>query len=237
MPSGNCGILWRMQTPSIDAIEIHPSSAVRASIIWLHGLGADGNDFAPLIPQLGIVEPLGVRVVLPHAPRRPVTINNGRVMRAWYDIAAADFRASEDEAGIRESASLVDALIDREVERGVQPGRILLAGFSQGGAMVLHTGLRYHLRLAGILVLSAYLPLAQTLAGECSPASRDVPLLLAHGQQDPVVPIAWAERSRERLRELGYAVAWRDYAMPHAVCPEEITDIRQWIVEILGGDA
>ena len=236
MPSGNCGILWRMQTTSIDAVEIHPSSAVRASIIWLHGLGADGNDFAPLIPQLCIVEPLGVRVVLPHAPRRPVTINNGMVMRAWYDIAAADFRASEDEAGIRGSASLVDALIDREVERGVPPDCILLAGFSQGGAVVLHTGLRYHCRLAGILVLSAYLPLAQALAGECSPASREVPLLLAHGQQDPVVPIAWAERSRDVLREMGYAVEWRDYAMPHAVCPEEITDIRQWIVETLGAD-
>jgi phospholipase/carboxylesterase len=236
MPTGNCGILWHMQTLSIDAVEINPSSAVRASIIWLHGLGADGNDFAPLIPQLGIVEPLGVRVVLPHAPRRPVTINNGIIMRAWYDIAAADFRASEDETGIRESAGLVDALIDREVERGVPAGRILLAGFSQGGAMVLHTGLRYSHRLAGILVLSAYLPLAQTLAGECSPASRDVPLLLAHGRQDPVVPIAWAESSRDRLHEMGYAVAWRDYAMPHAVCPEEITDIRQWLIETLGAD-
>ena len=172
MPGAICGILCRMETNTIDALEINPASAPQASIIWLHGLGADGNDFAPLIPQLDIVDSLAVRVVLPHAPRRAVTINNGMLMRAWYDISATDFRAIEDGPGIRDSARLLEALVRREAEHGVPAERILLAGFSQGGAVVLHTGLRYPQRLAGILVLSAYLPLAASLPAERSPANR-----------------------------------------------------------------
>ena len=226
----------RMDMNFPDAVEINPATAPRASIIWLHGLGADGNDFAPLVPQLGIVDALAVRVVLPHAPRRAVTINNGMVMRAWYDIRAADFMATEDGPGIRESARLLDALIQREVERGVPAERILLAGFSQGGAVVLHTGLRYPRRLAGILVLSAYLPLAASLDAERSGENGDIPIMLAHGQQDPVVPMPWAQKSREHLQQLRYQVEWRDYPMPHAVCPQEIGDIRNWIVRVLDQD-
>ena len=224
-----------MSTELPDAIEINPPAAPRASIIWLHGLGADGNDFAPLVTQLGIVDALAVRVVLPHAPRRAITINNGMVMRAWYDISAADFRATEDGPGIRASARLVDALIRREIGLGVPAERILLAGFSQGGAVVLHTGLRFLQRLAGILVLSAYLPLAASLEEERSGENGDTPVMLAHGQQDPVVPIPWALQSREHLQRLGYPVEWHDYPMPHAVCPEEIGDIRDWIRKVLGG--
>ncbi len=216
------------------AIEINPAAAPRASIIWLHGLGADGNDFAPLIPQLGIVEPLGVRVVLPHAPRQPVTINNGMVMRAWYDITGTDFRSRQDDAGIRNSAALLQDLITREVERGIPAERIVLAGFSQGGAIVLHTGLRCPQRLGGVLVLSAYLPLAESLAAERSAENTRVPIMQAHGQQDPVVPIAWALQTRDQLQALDYQVDWRTYPMQHAVCPDEVADIRQWLFGVLG---
>ena len=235
MPAAIYGILCRMTTDLSDALVINPSVPPAASIIWLHGLGADGHDFSPLIPQLGIVDTLAVRVVLPHAPLRAVTINNGMVMRAWYDIRVADFRAVEDAAGIRESACLLEALIRREIEGGVPAARILLAGFSQGGAMVLHTGLRFPQRLAGILVLSAYLPLAASLAEERAGENGDIPIMLAHGQQDPVVPISWALKSRDYLQQLGYPVGWQDYPMQHAVCPEEIGDIREWIVSVLGG--
>lgn len=220
-----------------ETIEIGPASAPRASLLWLHGLGADGHDFEPLIPQLGIVEEYGVRVVLPHAPRRSVTINNGMVMRAWYDILAMDFRAAEDAAGIRASQALLDGLIEREIGRGIPAGRIVLAGFSQGGAIALHTGLRYPQRLAGILVLSAYLPLAASLENERSAASAGTPILQAHGAQDPVVPLPWALQSRDYLRGLGYAIDWHDYPMPHAVCPQEVADIRAWLVRVLGRDS
>jgi len=219
-----------------ECIEINPGCAPRASILWLHGLGADGNDFAPLIPQLGIVDALGVRVLLPHAPHQPVAINNGMVMRAWYNITAADFRATEDAAGIRASEALLGALIAREIERGIPAEHILLAGFSQGGAIVLHTGLRYPQRLAGILVLSAYLPLVASLAAESSAANTAIPILQTHGTHDPVVPLSWAVQSRDYLEELGYSVDWREYPMQHAVCPKEVEDIRRWIVKVLGED-
>jgi phospholipase/carboxylesterase len=217
-----------------ECIEISPENAPRASIIWLHGLGADGHDFVPLIPQLGIVEALGVRVVLPHAPHRPVTINNGMVMRAWYDIRGADFRAAEDAQGIRASGTLLHGLIAREREHGIPAEHILLAGFSQGGAIALHTGLRYPQRLAGILVLSAYLPLAASLAAERTAANAEIPILQAHGSHDPLVPLAWAKQSRDYLGELGYRIDWREYPMQHTVCPEEVGDIRSWILSVLG---
>ncbi len=213
----------------LDAVEINPAGTPRACIIWLHGLGADGHDFEPLIPQLGLVDTPGVRVVLPHAPRRAVTINNGMVMPAWYDIRAADFSRAEDSEGIRESERQLHALIRREVDNGIPPERIVLAGFSQGGAIVLHTGLRYPQPLAGILALSCYLPMADTLATEAAAANSDLPIMMAHGMQDPVVPLMLALQSRDRLEQLGYSVSWHSYPMQHSLCPEEIGDIRGWL--------
>jgi phospholipase/carboxylesterase len=222
-----------MQTALSDAIEINPDAAPRACIIWLHGLGADGNDFAPLIPRLDIVEALGVRVLLPHAPRRPVTINNGMVMRAWYDITGTDFRARQDDAGIRASETLLRGLIAREIEHGIPAERIVLAGFSQGGAIVLHTGLRYPQKLGGLLVLSAYLPLAASLAAERSAENSNISIMQAHGQQDPVVPVAWALQTRDHLQAQDYTVDWKTYPMQHAVCPQEVGDIREWLLRVL----
>ena len=224
-----------MDSTLLDAVEIDPPGKPQAAIIWLHGLGADGHDFEPLIPQLGVVGQHAVRVVLPHAPSRAVTINNGIVMPAWYDIRhAADFGQAQDSEGIRETERLLHALIDREISAGIDTSRILLAGFSQGGAVALHTGLRYPRPLAGILALSAYLPLSDTLQREAAAANRAIPVMMAHGVHDPVVPLALAEQSRAELERLGYAVDWHTYPMPHAVCPEEIDDIRSWLFRTLG---
>jgi len=228
-------ILVRMETALLDAVEINPVLPPRASIIWLHGLGADGHDFEPLIPQLDIVDRLGVRVVLPHAPRRPVTINAGMQMPAWYDIPAADFSRGQDSAGIRASEQQLRALIARDVALGIPAARILLAGFSQGGAIALHTGLRYPEALAGILALSTYLPLAARLEAEMNAANRAIPIMMAHGTRDPVVPLPLAEQSRDHLLQAGYRVDWHTYAMPHAVCPEELADVRRWLEQQLAG--
>ncbi len=222
-----------MNAPLLDAVEINPVLPPRASVIWLHGLGADGHDFEPLIPQLDIVDTLGVRVVLPHAPRRPVTINGGMLMPAWYDIAAADFSRGQDSEGIHTSEQQLRALIAREVGLGIPAAQVLLAGFSQGGAIALHTGLRYPERLAGILALSTYLPLAARLEAEMSTANRTIPIMMAHGTQDPVVPLPLAEASRARLQQAGYHIDWHTYVMPHAVYPEEIADVRRWLVQRL----
>jgi phospholipase/carboxylesterase len=223
-----------MDVTLLDAVEINPVPAPRASIIWLHGLGADGHDFEPLIPHLDIVDPLGVRVVLPHAPRRRVTINGGMPMPAWYDIAAMDFSRGQDVAGIRASEAQLRALIARETGLGIPASRVLLAGFSQGGAIALHTGLRYPEPLAGILALSTYLPLAELLDTERSAANQAIPIMLAHGTQDPVVPLQLAQQSRERLQQAGYHVDWHTYSMPHAVYPEELVDVRRWLLQRLG---
>jgi phospholipase/carboxylesterase len=222
-----------MNSDCLDAVEINPAGPATACIIWLHGLGADGHDFAPLIPQLDIVDTLGVRVVLPHAPQRAVTINGGMQMPAWYDIESTDFRRGQDRAGIEASTAQLGGLIQREVDSGIPAGRIVLAGFSQGGAIVLHAGLRYPQPLAGILALSSYLPLADSLAGQASAANRSIPIMMAHGMQDPVVPVMLALQSRDRLEELGYQVDWRSYAMQHAVCPQEVGDIRDWLLQRL----
>ena len=223
-----------MNMPTLDAVEINPAGSARACIIWLHGLGADGHDFEPLIPQLGLVDTLGVRVVLPHAPCRAVTINGGMEMRAWYDIKATDFSRGEDSEGIQASEQQLRALIQREMERGIPAARIVLAGFSQGGAMVLHSGLRYPQALAGILALSSYLPLADTLETQAAAANRKVAIMMAHGTQDPVVPVMLALQSRDRLQQLGYDVNWHSYPMQHALCPEEISEVRDWLWQRLG---
>ena len=215
-----------------EAIEIETGAAPNAAVIWLHGLGADGNDFEPVVPELRLPPRPSVRFVFPHAPVRPVTINMGMPMRAWYDILQLG-GGKEDDAGIRASQALVGGLIEREKTRGVQAHRIVLAGFSQGGAVALQTGLRHPERLGGILALSTYLPLADTLAAERNAANRDLPVFMAHGTLDPMIPIARARASRAALEALGYAVEWQEYAMPHAVCGEEIADIAAWLVRFL----
>jgi phospholipase/carboxylesterase len=226
-----------MSEALLDAVEINPAGTPRACIIWLHGLGADGHDFEQLIPQLGLVDALGVRVVLPHAPRRPVTINGGSVMPAWYDIVAQDFNRGQDSAGICESEQQLQALIRREIESGIPAENILLAGFSQGGAIVLHTGLRYPQPLAGILALSSYLLQPDALAAEHAAVNDRIPIMMAHGTRDPVVPLSMAEQSREVLQQQGYRVAWHSYPMQHAVCPDEVRDIRDWLVQRLAPQA
>lgn len=216
----------------LDSIQIEIGTRPTSSVIWLHGLGADGHDFEPIVPELDLPE-MAIRFVFPHAPMQPVTINAGMVMRAWYDISDTAIRR-EDEAGIRASQALLEALIAREKERGSPAQRIVLAGFSQGGAIALQTGLRHPERLAGIMALSCYLPIAETLGAEAHPANRDVPLFMGHGTQDPVVIPRRATDSRDHLQRAGYEVEWHDYPMPHSVCLEEIRDIGLWLTRVLG---
>jgi phospholipase/carboxylesterase len=218
----------------LDAIEIETGPRPGTSIIVLHGLGADGNDFAPICDELELGPAGDVRFVLPHAPTRPVTINGGYVMRAWYDILGADLVRREDEAGLRASVLEVEALIARERERGVPANRIVLAGFSQGCAMTLLTGLRHRERLAGLAGLSGYLPLADTTAAERSPANQGLPVFQAHGLYDGIIPVARATASRDALRGLGYDVEWHEYPMEHSVCLEEIADLNAWLLRVLG---
>jgi len=214
----------------LETLEVETGSDPQASVIWLHGLGADGNDFAPLADEIEL--PIGVRYVFPHAPMMPVTINGGYVMRAWYDISDAAIRR-EDEAGVRASQQSVEALLAREKSRGIAASRIVLAGFSQGGAIALQTGLRQGERLAGIMALSTYVPLADTLQAEADAANRTVPIFMAHGSADPMIAFARAEASRDLLLQQGYAVEWHEYRMQHAVCPQEIADIAAWLRRVL----
>ena len=217
----------------LETIEIEASGTPNAAVIWLHGLGADGHDFEPVVPELQLPARLAVRFVFPHAPIRPVTLNQGMRMRAWYDIAQLG-GGREDDAGIRLSQRSLEELIEREGARGIVPRRVVLAGFSQGGAIALQTGLRYRERLAGILALSTYLPLAATLAAERNAANSDVPIFMAHGTHDPMIPLERAERSREALERLGYAaIEWHAYPMPHSVCLQEISDIAAWLTRVL----
>lgn len=218
-----------MPATVLDAVEIETARPVTASVIWLHGLGADGHDFEPIVPYLGLPAGAAVRFVFPHAPQRPVTLNGGLRMRAWYDLYGLDLQRREDAEGIRESARLVAALIEREIERGIPGERIVLAGFSQGGAMALFTGLRSSTRLAGLLALSCYLPLADTLLDERQPVNQDTPILMMHGRFDDIVPIRAGQASHERLEALGYPVEWRDYPMAHEVNPEQIRTIGDWL--------
>ena len=214
----------------LDSIEIETGPTPQLAIIWLHGLGADGHDFEPIVPELGLR--FAVRFVFPHAPVRPVTINGGMAMRAWYDILGFDRRAREDDTGIRASAAAVTELIDREVARGMRTQRIVLAGFSQGGAIALHTALREPRALGGVVALSTYLPLAATLAAERSTANARLPIFMAHGTSDNVLPLALGEASRRTLEALGYSVAWHAYSMPHSVCLEEISALGAWLAAL-----
>lgn len=217
-----------MQVPDTVEIEMGPRPA--RSVIWLHGLGADGHDFEPIVPELGLGQAPAVRFVFPHAPQRPVTINGGMVMRAWYDILTLDRTGPQDEAGIRESAALVDRLVERERERGSDYGDIVLAGFSQGGAIALHTALRHKAALAGVIALSTWLPLAASFSREVAPErARELPVLMAHGSHDPVLPLALGLEARRVLEDAGFDVEWHEYPMPHAVCAEEIAVIGRWL--------
>jgi phospholipase/carboxylesterase len=216
----------------LPAIELETASNPDASIIWMHGLGADGNDFVPIVDEMELpVRP--IRFVFPHAPVKPVTINGGFEMRAWYDVVSDDFSRREDEAGVRESQGMIESLIRRENERGIPARQIVLAGFSQGGAMALHTGLRYPERLAGVLALSSYVPVSKTLAPEVSDANRDVPIFMAHGTGDPVIPLVLAGASRQLLERLGYDVQWHEYGMGHSVIWEEVADLSRWLRDVL----
>lgn len=213
----------------LDAVVLSPPGTHAASVIWLHGLGADGHDFEPMVPQLDLPAEHGIRFVFPNAPKRPVTINAGLVMPAWYDVRHADLRGGEDADGIVESAGSIEQLIQVETNRGIDAGKIALAGFSQGGAVALHCGLRHSEKLAGILALSTYLPLPERLASEASTANRGTPIFMAHGLFDPIVPIHQSRDSCAQLRSAGYEVEWHDYPMPHGVCPQEIADIGAWL--------
>jgi len=218
----------------LEAIEIATGDHPVATIIVLHGLGADGNDFVPVAEQLDLGSIGPVRFVFPHAPTRPVTINNGYVMRAWYDIRNADLGKREDEAGLRESQAQIEALMARENARGIPNKRIVLAGFSQGCAMTLMTGLRQSSPVAGLVAMSGYLPLAELTHAERDAASGRVPIFMAHGSMDPIVPLARAVQSRDTLKQLGYGVEWHEYPMQHSVCPQEIVDLNRWLLAILG---
>ena len=212
----------------LPCVEIETGKPVLRSVIWLHGLGADGHDFEPIVPYLGLGG-LAVRFVFPHAPRRPVTINTGLIMRAWYDIRGLDVGSDPDVKAIHESAAQVTDLVDRERDRGIPTRRIVLAGFSQGGVIAQHVALGYPERLAGIVALSTYLPEDPSLENEASPANRDLPIFQAHGLYDPVIPYALAEEARDRLEALGHTVTWKTYPMQHEVHPDEIADLGAWL--------
>ncbi len=220
-------------TTLLECVETETGANPTRSVIWLHGLGADGHDFYPIVPELKLAGLPAIRFVFPHAAVQPVTINGGMAMRSWYDIKLADLGRQEDAAGIRVSQRRVENLIARENERGVASEHIVLAGFSQGSAMTLHTGLRHPRRLAGLVALSGYLPIADTVEAELTPANALTPIFMGHGKSDPVVPLARAEASRDKLIKLGYDVEWHAYPMQHSVCAPELDDISTFLRKIL----
>jgi phospholipase/carboxylesterase len=221
---------------SADAVVLAPAAPATASVIWLHGLGADGHDFVPIVPELRLPPAPGVRFVFPHAPVRPVTLNMGMRMRAWYDIRTLTAEGRADEAGLRESVARLERLIAGERALGVISARIVVAGFSQGGAVALHGALRHAEPLAGILALSCYLPLQAALAAELAEANRETPILMCHGQQDPVLPLALGVMACNWLRAAGYRVEWKEYPMQHQVCLPEIQDIARWLRARIGAE-
>lgn len=223
-----------------ETVEIETGQgAVDGSIIWLHGLGADGHDFEPIVPELALPEALGLRFVFPHAPRRPVTINGGMTMRAWYDILSLERGAATDDEGVRASAAILRDLIEREEQRGIDASRVVVAGFSQGGAIALHTALRFPRLLGGVMALSTYLPLAETVQEEAPGVGEEtgrhlskLPIFMAHGSMDPVLPMVLGQDSARFLLAHGFDVEWHEYSMGHSVCAEEIADIRNWLVRV-----
>lgn len=222
-----------MSQTLLPAVVVEPEAKAKASIIWLHGLGADGYDFEGIVPQLKTHANLPIRFIFPHAPLRPITLNGGYVMRGWYDIQGLDGNAPEDLPGIQASSNAIAAWIEHEHSQGIAYDKIILAGFSQGGAIALYCGLRYPQRLGGIMALSTYLPLAKTLAQEAAPVQSDIPIFFAHGTEDNIVMLPWAEQSQAYLKHLGYQLAWHTYPMPHSVCPAEVRDIAVWLNDII----
>ncbi len=217
-----------MQPP--ETVEVTTGENPVGSVIWLHGLGADGHDFEAIVPELRIPKDLPLRFVFPHAPIRPVTINGGMAMRAWYDILSLDAKGRADEDGVRESSAMLAALVRREQERGVDTGNIVIAGFSQGGAIAINVALQTRDRLGGLMALSTYVPLPSEL--DDSVGNRDVPVFMAHGSFDPMLPMQWGRASADKLIEAGFGLEWHDYPMAHAVCAEEIDDIRAWLLSV-----
>jgi phospholipase/carboxylesterase len=217
----------------LETIEVETGCDPEAAVIWLHGLGADAHDFEPCVPMLNLGPELAVRYVFPNAPVRPVTLNGGALMRAWFDLLALDHEAPEDETGIRESARSVEQLIRRETERGIDAARIILAGFSQGGAVALFTALRYSQSLAGVIALSTYLPLSDLMSREKNPANEEIPIFMAHGQFDVMLNIDLARSSQKKLQQLGYSVSWHEYPMSHSVIAEELSDIKLFLSAVL----
>lgn len=224
------GPILNAPLPAIELVTNHPPTA---SVIWLHGLGADGNDFVPVVKELNLPEEKPIRFIFPHAPMRPVSINGGQVMRAWYDLGMVAGQMTSKEADIRASQQAIHVLIEREISRGMPPEKIILAGFSQGGVIALHVGLRYSQRLGGVLALSTYLALASSLPTERSLANAGIPIYMAHGTADPVIPISMGIRSRDELQRLGYKVEWHEYSMQHSVCMEEMESISHWLQRLI----
>ncbi len=216
-------------TAPIQHIELTTGNNPKGTVIWMHGLGADCWDFVPIVKELGLPESLPLRFIFPQAPMRPITINNGHVMPGWYDISMQDIARKPDEAGVRESQTAIDQLIERELTRGIASEEIILAGFSQGGAIALQTGLRNKYELGGIMALSTYLTLSDSLAKEKTIVNANIPILMAHGTQDPIVPLALAKSSRDALAQQNYQVEWREYPMQHSVCADEVEVISVWL--------
>lgn len=217
----------------MDAVIVEPTEIATACVIWLHGLGASGHDFEPIVPVLDKKITQQTRFIFPHAPQRPVTINGNMIMRAWYDVAAIDLTVEQDEEGTRTSEQIIWDYMTQVQQQGIDTSRIILAGFSQGGAIALHTGLRYPKPLRGIMALSTYLPLAETVATERHVENSNIPIFMGHGTFDNVIPIKYAELSKQHLENLGYAVNWYSYGMEHQVIPQEINDINQWLISRL----
>jgi phospholipase/carboxylesterase len=220
-------------TDATPPLEQETGPTPGASVIWLHGLGADGHDFEPVLPMLGLSGAPAIRFVFPHAPLRAVTINGGMTMRAWYDIVPTAQGFSENAQDVRESEGILQRLIERELGRGVAAQDIIVAGFSQGGAIALQTALRYPAKLGGVLALSTYVPLATSLPEERDPSNNDIPIFMAHGEFDPLISLSRAQHSRTLLQQLGYVVEWHTYPMPHSVCPQELLDIGHWLNRVL----
>ena len=214
-----------MHTP--DAVEVTIGENPTGSVLWLHGLGADGHDFEPIVPELRLPAGLSLRFVFPHAPVQPVTINGGMAMRSWYDILSFDSSGRADRDGLLKSSALLEELIAREIERGIEPDKIVIAGFSQGGAVAIHTALQTEHRIAGLMALSTYMALPED--AESAACRKDLPIFMAHGSFDPVLQLDWGRSSAEKLTEHGHTVDWHEYPMAHAVCPEEIADISRWL--------